>query len=79
MTFHSILFRSAEDRPPSEALATPDFFVDLNLDQVVTAITIGKGEYNLTPFFHWPLRDVDAVLYRHEVMRDLEDVVSSAI
>ena len=75
MTFHSILFRSAEDRPPSEALATPDFFVDLNLDQVVKAITVGKGEYNLTPFFHWPLRDVDAVLYRHEVMRDLEDVV----
>ena len=75
MTFHSILFRSAEDRPPSEALATPDFFVDLNLDQVVTAITTGKGEYNLTPFFYWPVRDVDAVLYRHEVMRDLEDVV----
>ena len=75
MTFHSILFPSAEDRPPSEAFAPPDFFVDLNLDQVVAAITVGKGEYNLTPFFHWPLRDVDAVLYRHEVMRDLEDVV----
>ena len=75
MTFHSILFRSAEDRPPSEALAAPDFFVDLNLDQVVKAITVGKSEYNLTPFFHWPLRDVDAVLYRHEVMRDLEDPV----
>jgi DNA mismatch repair protein MutS len=77
MTFHSILFRSAGDRPPSEALAAPDFFVDLNLDQVVAAITAGKGDYNLTPFFHWPLRDVDAVLYRHEVMRDLEDVVVS--
>ena len=75
MTFHSVLFPSAEDRPPSEALAAPDLFVDLNLNQVVTAITVGKGEYNLTPFFHWPLRDVDLVLYRHEVMRDLEDVV----
>ena len=75
MTFHSILFRSPEDRPPSEALATPDFFIDLNLDQVVQAITAGKSEYNLTPFFHWPLRDVDAVLYRHEVIRDLEDPV----
>ena len=75
MTFHSILFRSAEDRPPSEAMAAPDFFVDLNLDQVVAAITAGKAEYNLTPFFRWPLHDVDAVLYRHEVMRDLEDVV----
>ena len=74
MTFQSILFPSAEDRPTSEALAPPDFFVDLNLDQVVAAITVGKEEYNLGPFFRWPLHNVDAVLYRHEVMRDLEDV-----
>ena len=74
MTFDSILFPSGKDRPPSEAVAPPDFFVDLNLDQVVAAITKGKEEYNLTPFFRWPLHDVDAVLYRHEVMRDLEDV-----
>ena len=76
MTFQSILFKSAEDRPPDGALAQPVFFVDLNLDQIVAAITAGKEEYNLAPFFHWPLRDVDAVLYRHEVMRDLEDAGS---
>jgi DNA mismatch repair protein MutS len=75
MTFHSILFPSAEDRPPSEGLAQPLFFVDLNLNQIVAAITAGKAEYNLAPIFYWPLRDVDAVHYRHEVMRDLEDVV----
>jgi len=73
MTFHSILFETAERRPPGDALAQPDFFVDLNLDQIVAAITAGKEEYDLVPFFRWSLRDVDAVLYRHEVMRDLED------
>ncbi len=78
MTFHSILFENAERRPPGDAFAPPDFFVDLNLDQIVAAVTAGKEEYDLTPFFCGALRDVDAVLYRHEVMRDLEgaDVLS---
>lgn len=73
MTFHSILFESPEFGPPGDAVARPDFFSDLNLDQIVAAITAGREEYNLTPFFHWPLRDVDEVLYRHEIMRDLEN------
>jgi hypothetical protein len=74
MTFHSILYETADRRPPSEALAPPPFFADLNLDQIVAAVAAGKEEYNLTPFFYDALRDVDAILYRHEVMRDLEEV-----
>lgn len=54
-TFHSILFRSTADRVPDERLAAPDFFVDLNLDQIIAAITAGKEEYNLKPFFYMPL------------------------
>ena len=73
MTFPSILFEGAKRRPRSEALAPPVFFADLNLDQIVAAVIAGKEEYNLTPFFYAALHDVEAVLYRHEVMRDLED------
>ena len=70
-TFHSILFPNgcARTGTPEE----PAFFSDLNLDQVVGAITAGHEEYNLTPFFHAPLQDVDAIIFRHEVMQDLED------
>jgi DNA mismatch repair protein MutS len=72
MTFHSILYEplvaSAQKETP-EALA---FFGDLNLDQIVDGITAGKDEYNLKPFFYIPLHDVDAIQYRHEVLRDLE-------
>ena len=74
MTFHSILFQNGESRVPDEQSTAPDFFVDLNLDQIVAAITAGREEYNLKPFFHASLRDIDAITWRHEIMQDLENI-----
>jgi hypothetical protein len=71
MTFHSILFKNTNDRIEDETLDPPDFFRDLNLDQIINAITAGKQTYDLKPFFYTPLRDVDAIHYRHEVMQDM--------
>jgi DNA mismatch repair protein MutS len=73
MTFHSILFERTEDRRKAEETReTPAFFVDLNLDQIIDAITAGRQAYNLKPFFYTPLHDSDAIMYRHEILRDLE-------
>ncbi len=67
--FHSILFGEREvELPPEE----PACFADLNLDQVVEAVVAGRDEYELRPFFHAPLRDPQAVEYRHAVFRELE-------
>jgi len=71
--YYSILFETREDRVESDALEAPAFFVDLNCDQVVDAITAGRDEYNLKPFFHACLNRVSAIKYRHEVMQDLEN------
>ena len=72
MTSCSVLFTSAEESMTAEAAEMPAFFVDLNLDQIVNIITAAKEEYNLKPYFYTSLKNVDAIMYRHEVMRDLE-------
>lgn len=73
MSFYSILYPTAEDRPPHETAEAPDCFGDLNLDQVTADATASRQEYALTPFFYAPLTTVDAIRYRQAVARDLED------
>jgi DNA mismatch repair ATPase MutS len=73
MTFYSILTEGAEESAIKETPNAPDFFVDLNLDQIVDAITIGKEEYNLKPYFYTPLKTVGAITYRQEILCDLEN------
>ena len=47
-------------------------FADLNLDQIIAAITAGREEYNLQPFFCNTLGNVETVNYRHDIFRDLD-------
>ncbi len=77
-SFRSILFPGIDAAPDAEP--QPPFFADLNLDQAVAAIIAGRDEYNLAPFFHLPLHDVDTVVYRQQVFTDLEnDRVANAV
>lgn len=62
----SILFEEPHlAAEPSEA-AEPDFFHDLNLDQVFQAVVQKREEYKLDAFFRLPLRTGSAVRYRQE-------------
>jgi DNA mismatch repair ATPase MutS len=70
--FESILFEHAGGGGAVGEAEEPDFFTDLNLDQVLTSMTAGREQYELKPFFYTPLHDADAVQYRHEVLHDLE-------
>ncbi len=76
MTFESILYESSDCDSPGppvhDTSEEPEYFRDLNLGQIVDAITAEKAEYDLKPLFHAPLRSAPAVQYRHDIMKDLE-------
>src|ERR1700760_511950 len=80
MPFRSILYERVSDIPgPDQATASPAL-ADLNLDQIGSALTAGRREYDLMPFFLAPLQDESAIYYRHDVLRDLRaDAVRTAV
>ena len=71
--FRSILFDDSKLANEVDGREPPEFFRDLNLDQIVESITTGRDEYNLKPFFYVPLSRVEAIHYRYDVMRELEN------
>ncbi len=73
MTFSSILFEGSNDSRNGETPEAPAFFGDLNLDQLIDAVTADWKDYELLAFYYTPLNNLDAIEYRQQVMRDLED------
>jgi DNA mismatch repair protein MutS len=73
VAFKSILYDEGEHRAKNAPRNAPAYFRDLNLDQIVQSVTTGKEDYDLKPFFHDSLQTADAIVYRQEIMRDLEN------
>jgi DNA mismatch repair protein MutS len=73
MTFRSILFENGILPAREETAAAPEGLTDLNLDQVINAIAKQRPEYPLRPYFYRPLHEHSAVVYRQEIMQDLEN------
>jgi len=69
MTFRSILFAEQPDHPSS---SQPAFFVDLNLDQLVSAATTGREQYQLEAYYYERLRNLQLIHYRQDVVHDLQ-------
>ncbi len=51
----------------------PEFFSDLNLDKLVEAAVGNSRREYLKKYFYLPLRSKEEVLFRQEIMRNLED------
>lgn len=69
----SILFDADDDRLDALSAAAPTFFIDLNLDQIIDAVTASRAEYDLKPFFYFSLNRAESIQYRFEVFQDLEN------
>jgi len=72
-TFQSILFLKQPGPTAPDSPETPDYFGDLNLDQIVQSVMLNYTGYNLTPFFLQPLTDLKSISYRQEIMKELEN------
>jgi hypothetical protein len=70
--FRSILFPGSEQGEGPATAGEPECFHDLNLDRVVAAVAARAAAHDIAPFFYVRLACTDAVTYRQEVMRDLE-------
>ena len=71
MPSFSILF-CQNTKETHSATKKPDFFDDLNLDIIINDITNGKKEYNLKPIFYNHLQDKETIIYRQEILKDIE-------
>ena len=72
MEYNSILFETIDFKISEEACTMPEFFADLNLDQIIKEILAGKEEYNLNIFFYSGMKDFSTINYRLDVMKELE-------
>ena len=70
---YSVLFPEQKRIPRGGQSTEPECFKDLNLDQVVRAILTGYRGFGLEDLFFTPLSDAETILYRQDVLRDLED------
>lgn len=72
MAFKSILYKDYLLEANNATI--PDFFKDLHLDLVVSNITKGKENYKLNTHFYNSLPNLSLIIYRQDVMKDVEDI-----
>lgn len=70
--FYSVL-TPGWDKEPKWQSSPPECFRDLNIDQVVTAISYKRKDFRLAEIFYTHLDDEETILYRQEITRELED------
>ncbi|WP_091350182.1 MutS-related protein [Anaerobranca gottschalkii] len=71
--FYSILFKTKNEYERERFRNVPECFKDLNLHKIFEVILKDKEEFELEGLFYTPLQDEETIIYRQEIMADLED------
>lgn len=72
MVFRSILYRNSSENSNLRK-EIPDFFIDLNLDQVMEKISRRWKDFDVKTWFLNPLQNEEDIKYRQDFFRDLEN------
>ncbi|MGC4018850.1 MAG: DNA mismatch repair protein MutS [Muricomes sp.] len=70
---YSILFAAEEQYQEQRKVDEPSCFKDLNLNQIFAPILKIKKEYELESFFYTSLHEPASIIYRQDVMREMEN------
>ena len=77
MVFNSILWSNGQTE--SLEVEDPDFFVDLNIDQIINGIIDKNKDYDLRPLFDTTPESIDTVRYRQDIFKDLQNPVTLSV
>ena len=70
---YSVLFPVRMPISQNRQSTEPKCFKDLNLDQVIRSILTSYKEFKLDDLYFTPLDDINTILYRQDILRDLEN------
>ncbi|MEM4092814.1 MAG: hypothetical protein QW837_07210 [Conexivisphaerales archaeon] len=71
MIFNSILWLKEDSQLGNQTIKEPDFYHDLNLDQMISEIS--KNEEDLRRIFYILLKTKEEIIYRQDVFKDIEN------
>lgn len=69
--YTSCLFPTRESEPKTYPSEMPEYFKDLNLDQIVEGATKDYSAFDIRKHYYQLLGDIETLVYRQEAMADL--------
>lgn len=71
--YYSCLFPTRESEPKEFVRTMPEYFKDLNLDQITACAMEEYGKFDIAKHYYTILTDEETIRYRQEAMKEMEN------